>query len=280
MKDFFKNRAALILLITAIIVLVLAISSAMLKGEANPLSDTVRIVLTPFRAISNGLSNGFSSIYSYIYEVEELKAENREYRIRIAEMEHDIRESKQALEENARLRELLGLSERRRDLKFVMAEIVSKDTSNWASTFTIGKGSAHGIEPFDCVINEEGFFAGYVSEVGTNWSIVTTIIDSDVELGAIVYRTREAAVAEGDFSLMSEGLLKLTYIPQDTVLLNGDVILTSGVGGVYPKDLVIGTVTEVKKDISGMGDYAVITPSVDLNKLTQVFIITDFDVSE
>ena len=83
---------------------------------------------------------------------------------------------------------------RGRDLKFVMAEML--DTSNWAFTFTIGKGSAHGIEPFDCVINEEGF-AGYVSEVGTNWSIVTTIIDSDVELGA-VYVIRKLP-AEGDF---------------------------------------------------------------------------------
>ncbi|MGI6039072.1 MAG: rod shape-determining protein MreC [Clostridiales bacterium] len=280
MKDFFRNRTALILFFVALVVLTLAISTAMFKGEANPLSDTIRVVLTPIRAVTNGVSNLFSSAYSYIYEVEELRSENREYRIRIAEMEHDIRESKQALEENERLRELLGLSERRRDLTFVMAEIVSRDTSNWASTFTIGKGSAHGIEPFDCVINEEGFFAGYVSEVGTNWSIVTTIIDSDVELGAIIYRTREPAVAEGDFSLMSEGLLKLTYLPEDTVLLNGDIILTSGVGGVYPKDLVIGTVTEVKKDISGMGDYAIIEPRVDLNRLTQVFIITDFDISE
>lgn len=280
MKDFFRNRAALILFITALIVLVFAFSSALFKGEANPLSDAVRVVLTPFRAVTNGVSNLISSGYSYIYEVEELKSENRQYRIRIAEMEQDIRESKQALEENELLRELLGLSERRRDLTFVMAEIVSRDTSNWASTFTIGKGSAHGIEPFDCVINEEGIFTGYVSEVGTNWSVVTTIIDSDVELGAIIYRTRESAVAEGDFSLMSEGLLKLTYLPEDTVLLNGDIILTSGVGGVYPKDLVIGTVTEVKKDISGMGDYAIIAPDVDLSRLTQVFIITDFDISE
>ncbi len=116
--------------------------------------------------------------------------------------------------------------------------------------------------------------------MGTNWSIVTTVIDSDLELGAFIYRTREAAVAEGDFALMSEGLLKLTYLPEDTVLLNGDIILTSGVGGVYPKDLVIGTIKKVKTDSSGMGDYAVIEPKVDLNKLTQVFIITDFDISE
>jgi len=79
---------------------------------------------------------------------------------------------------------------------------------------------------------------------------------------------------------MSEGKLKLTYLPEDTVLLNGDVIYTSGVGGVYPKGIRIGTVTKVQTDASGMGNYAIIEPAVDLDKLTQVFVITDFDISE
>lgn len=280
MKGFFKNRAVLALFIAAAVILAMAVSSVMFEGEASPLSNAIRVIFTPFRAVASGISDFIRSGYTYIYEVEELKSENEALRTKIAEMEEKVRESEQALEENARLRELLKLSERRRDFKFVMAEIVSRDASNWASTFTIGKGSAHGIEPFDCVINEQGFLAGYVSEVGTNWSIITTVIDSDIELGAMIGRTREAAVAEGDFSLMSEGKLKLTFLPEDTVLLNGDVIYTSGVGGVYPKEIRIGTVTKVQADASGMGDYAIIEPAVDLDKLTQVFVITDFDISE
>lgn len=280
MKGFFRNRAALALLIAAIAILVLAVSSLMFRGEASPLANAVRVVMTPFRAVASGISDFISSCYTYIYEVEELKAENAELRKRIARMEEEVRESRQALEENARLREIAKLSERRRDFEFVMADIVSREASNWASTFTIGKGYAHGIEPFDCVINEEGFLVGYISEVGTNWSIITTLIDSDMELGAIIARTREAAVAEGDFALMSEGKLKLTFLPEDTVLLNGDVIYTSGVGGIYPKDIRIGTVVEVMADASGMGNYAVIEPAVDLDRLTQIFVITDFDISE
>jgi len=279
-KGFFKNRAVIALLVTAAIILAMAVASVMFEGEASPLSNAVRVILTPFRTAASGISGFIRNTYTYFYEVEELKAENEALRVTIAEMEEKIRESEQALEENARLRELLDLSERRRDFKYVMAEIVSRYSSNWASTFTIGKGSMHGIEPFDCVINEQGFLVGYVSEVGTNWSIITTVIDTDIELGAMIARTRESAVAEGDFALMSEGKLKLTYLPEDTVLLNGDVIYTSGVGGVYPKGIRIGTVTKVQTDASGMGNYAIIEPAVDLDKLTQVFVITDFDISE
>ena len=210
MKDF-KNRPVIVLFILAAIILAMAISSIVFEGEATPISDGIRVILTPFRAAASSISN---LINWHILTCTRSRSSNpKTGAIRIAEMEEAIRESEQALEENERLRNLLKLSERRRDLSFVMAEIVSRDSSNWASTFTIGKGSVHGIEPFDCVVDDVGNFAGYVSEVGTNWAIVTTVIDSDLELGAFIYRTREAAVAEGDFALMSEGLLKLTYLP-------------------------------------------------------------------
>ncbi len=280
MKSFFQNRVAVALVVAVVLVITMAVSSLIYAGEASPLSNVARILMTPFRSVASGISETYVSVYGYIYGVEELNAENASLKAKIAQMEEEVRRSQQAIEENERLRVLLELSERRRDFEFVMAEIVSRDTSNWESTFNIGKGSLNGIDPFDCVINEEGFLVGYISEVGTNWSIITTVVDSGVELGAIIYRTREPAVAEGDFNLMSENKLKLTYLPEGSVILNGDMILTSGVGSVFPKDLVIGTVSRIVTDTSGLGDYAIIEPATDLDKLTQIFIVTDFEISE
>ena len=88
------------------------------------------------------------------------------------------------------------------------------------------------------------------------------------------------AVAEGDFDLMSEGKLKLSYLPRDSVILNDDLVLTSGVGGMYPNKLVIGRVEEVKPSTSGADSYAVIVPSADLAGLKQIFVVIDFDISE
>lgn len=280
MKRLFENRAILALIAAAVLIIIMSITSLVLVGEASPLSNFFGTVLSPFRAVASGVSEAYGAIYGYIYGMEELKLENAALKQQIAKMEEEVRLSQQAIEENERLRELHNLSERRRDFEFVMAEIVSRDISNWESSFNIGKGTLHGIKAFDSVVNEEGFLVGFVSEVGSNWATITTLIDSSTELGALIYRTREAAVAEGDFRLMAEGKLKLTYLPADTTILNGDIILTSGVGGIYPKDLVIGTVSHLVTDMGGLDDYAIIEPSVNLEKLTQIFVITAFDISE
>ena len=106
------------------------------------------------------------------------------------------------------------------------------------------------------------------------------MVDADLELGGLIARTDRAAIIEGDFSLMSQERLKLTYLPENAQLLSGDTIVTSGLvsGGsaTYPSGLVVGYVAEVRTDVTGMSDYAVLTPATDLGSLEQVFVITGF----
>lgn len=280
MKNIFSRRGVIVLVIVLAVIIAMSILAAIFPGNSSPVSNVFGVIMSPFRTATSAISDFFGGIYSYINDFEQLKLENRELKELIAKMEEEVRESRQALDENERLRSVLELSEKRRDFEFVMANIVSRSTSNWESSFTISKGSAHGISAFDCVVDSEFNFVGYVSEVGTNWAVVSTLIDSGTELGAIIYRTQGTAVAEGDFTLMGQGKLKLTFLPENDVLLNGDTILTSGIGGVYPNDLVIGTVDEVRPAEGGLGDYAVISPKTNLQELTQIFIITSFDIME
>ena len=119
---------------------------------------------------------------------------------------------------------------------------------------------------------------GVVTEVGYNWCTVLTILDTDTSLGAQVFRTGDVGVAQGDFALMNEGRLALTYLPADSDLLVGDLVVTPGLGGYYPSDLVIGTVEELRLDDSGSTEFAVIAPSADLKELVEVFIIKSFDI--
>jgi len=155
--------------------------------------------------------------------------------------------------------------------------IVAKNADNWTRSFTINKGSAAGIAPDNCVITAEGM-VGYVSEVGATWATVTAITDTTMEASAIASRTRDVASAEGDFELMSHGLFRLSYLPKNTQLLAGDVIETSGVGGLFPKGIVLGSVVEVKNEGHGISKYATVKPAVDLDHINHVLVIKSFEI--
>ena len=151
---------------------------------------------------------------------------------------------------------------------------------NQTATLTLSRGTDAELEVGDCVITETGALVGVIREVGYNWAAVSTVIDPSSELGGIVNRTYSAGVLEGDFTLMGQGKLKLSYLPDDAQLVSGDEVLTSGKGGVYPSGLVVGTVDGVFTDPSGINRYAVVTPAAELSQLIEVFVVTDFDIVE
>lgn len=130
----------------------------------------------------------------------------------------------------------------------------------------------------DCVVDQYGYLVGVVTEAGANWCTVTTILDTDSHLGALVFRTGEVTVAMGDLALMGQGKLKLSYLEGESSLINGDMIVTSGLGGYYPSGLVIGSVEEIKTDDNGLTRYATIIPKTDITQLVEVFVITDFTI--
>ena len=158
--------------------------------------------------------------------------------------------------------------------------VTARSTSNWESTLTISKGTSSGVAVDNCVISADGVLVGVVSQVGYNWATVSTIINTDIEMGGIVTRTYSAGVLEGDFSLMSQGLVKLNYLPEEAQLVAGDEVVTSGRGDVYPSGLVVGQVEGVFTDPSGQTRYATVRPSADLDAQVEVFVIKDFEIQE
>ena len=206
-------------------------------------------------------------------QMEELEQEN-------AELRKKIRQGEAASQENEQLRELLNLHAKREDFVFESAKVTARSTDNWRSTLTLSKGSNAGVEKGDCVITETGLLVGVVSSVGTNYSIVNTLIDTGTEMGGIITRTNSAGVLEGDLALMQEGKLRLSYLPDEAQLVAGDEVLTSGNGDVYPAGLVVGQVESVFTDASGLTRYAIVTPEVKLDQLVEVFIIKECDIVE
>lgn len=278
MKNFLKKNGIWILFAGAVIAVALALMSFFSTTSA-PLTNLANTIASPFRTAYTSLATWFNDKQNYYKDVTALEEENAALKVQLAKMEEAIRQAQADSEENARFRKLLNLREQRRDLTdFEAATITERSTSNWTASFTLNRGTEHGVEVNDCVITEEEFLVGVVSKVGLNWCTVLLVTDTDTSLGAQVFRTKALGLAQGDFSLMGEGRLRLDYLTADTTLLNGDLIETSGRGGYYPSGLVIGSVEEVQKDDSGSTSYAVVAPAADLDSLTQVFIIKSFDI--
>ena len=240
MREFLEKYGLRLLIITTACAVLISVLS-FVSATSGFLQNAVGVLTYPFRSAVTAVATWAEDKQRYYKDYSDLIAENEALRERVAELERDARQAEADREENALLRELLELREQRRDLTFESAAVIDRESTNWTSALTLNRGTAHGVEKSDCVVSAEGDLVGVVSAVGYNWCTVLTVIDTDTELGARVFRTQEVAVAEGDLALMGEGKLKLSYLSADAQLLSGDVVTTSGLGGFYPGGLVIGT---------------------------------------
>lgn len=280
MKDFFRNNGLLILIIAILLTAITAVASFALGGVANPLANAIGVVVTPIRNGTNSFVHWVEGIYNYSFQYDALLAENDRLKAEIAELQASARQGEADSKENVFLRKAMGLREQRRDLVFESATITARSVTNWNSTLTLSKGTKEDVAVGDCVVDAAGNLVGIIDEVGYNWSTMITVVDANLEMGAKLARTDSTAVLEGDFALMTQRKLKLTYLPDNTELLTGDLVLTSSKEGTYPSGLVAGYIESIHDDASGMTRYAVVTPAATLEGLVQVLIIKDFDIVE
>lgn len=249
-------------------------------GQSNPVTNTIGVVLSPLQKGVSKISSIVSQGKAYFEGYDALEEENAELKKKISELEQDARDADVALEENDRLRALLGIKERNRSFQLLPAEVIARSPGGWATTISLDRGSNQDVAVNDLVITDEGRMVGYVSNVAPTYCDVTTVIDTNMQAGALVTRTREAAIAEGDYTLMSEGNLRLSYLEPDSDVVIGDTVETSGRGGVFPKGIMIGTIERVVPEDNGISNYAVVKPFVNVDKITNVAIITDFEVND
>lgn len=274
MKQFFKNNGGLILIAAVLLAAVVALGSFIL--DADPFTSVAEVIATPFRAASTAVTNWAREQYDRAFRYAELEADNEALRQRVAELEEAAREGQDAVRENERLKDLLGLAKDRPELTYEPATVTRRSSSNWTRDLTVNKGSNDGVAVNDCVIDQYGALVGVITEVGSNWALVATVIDPDVELGGRIARTDEDAILEGDFSLMLDGLLKLSYLPEEAQLMSGDQITTSGLGGVYPSGLLVGSIRGLYTGADGLSRYAEVEPAADIAGVKYVYVITDY----
>lgn len=280
MKKFLRNNGIFILVVAVLLTAVIGIGSVFVPGLTAPVQRVLGVAATPFRAAASFFVDRVEAGYDYAFRYRSMKNRVEELEQKVASMEEENRQAQSALEENDRLRQLLQLAKAHRDFTFVSANVTARSATSWSSTLTLSKGSNDGITTEMCVVTATGELVGVVTETGANWTEVTTIIDPSISIGARISSSGDAAVLTSNLDCLTQGECALSYLDSDAELSVGDTVLTSGLGGVYPSGLTIGTVAEEGTTDSGMERYAVITPAADLGALGEVFVITGFDVEE
>ena len=273
-KKLFSSKIKTLLIACVALAIVTTVLVAV-SGGTTFSENLVGTLLQPIRSGVAAIDRQAVQIYDYIFSFESLEAENAALKREILNMQEDIRTAQELQRENQRLKQLLELSDEHEDWSFAAAYIISWDASSYRSSFTIGKGTNHGLETGMCAITENGQVVGLITDVGVNWATVTTILDNGLEISASIAASGHTGVVQGTYQSEDTQLLRMNYLTNDAVLKNNDQVVTTG-STLYPKGLLLGYVTNVSLDETGVAKYASLKASCSLDSLEQVFIITDY----
>lgn len=274
MRRIFEHKTAVFLIVaTILLAVVIGVFSS------NNLGSSVS-ALTPAQGAVSESGSFFGGIFDYFGSIKKLRVENEQLKCENTNLQRQIRETEGLKSENDELRAMLDLKKKETRVDMVAASVSAKDPSNWYSTFTINRGAKDGVEKNQAVVDSNRQLVGQISSVGESSAEVITILDSQSSIGAEVTRSKEIAIIEGDASLRYSGLCRLGYISRDTDIQIDDFVQTSGLGGIFPKGLLIGKVVDVYDKNSTMSREATIEPLADIARINEVFVITDYSETD
>ncbi len=275
MKNFFQSTGFKVLLGVIFILFGVMLYTASAGGSI--FSEALGFVTASMQKVTTVVTNNAAvTAENVTVSKEELQAENAALRKQIEELNAQLIDYYQVKLENEQFRSVLELKQENRDFQFVSAAVIGRDPNDLFYSFYIEKGSNSGISVNDPVITNAGI-VGWVSSVTASYSKVTTILSPDTSIAAVNKVTRESGAVNSDLLYAEDGTVKLCYLSADTQTKAGDIIVTSGLGGIYPKDLPIGKVLDVGPEEYDVSYSATVQPMVDVKTVRDVFVITDFE---
>jgi rod shape-determining protein MreC len=269
MKDVFKTKSFKVLIVTLIILITVTGFSEIF--DTSILSTGVGYITVGMQRVSAAVTEDLNK-----KTYEELEAENKELKSEIATLRTQLADYENIKEENLRLWKYYDLKEENSNYDFVPSSVIRRDPSDSFYSFTIDRGSNDDIALNDPVVTENGL-VGYISEVNGTYSKVTTILSPDLSAGAKDVKSRDTGVVTGDSYYSDKNLVTMKKIAENNKIKKGDQVSTTGIGGIYPENLPIGKVKEVKYDDFDTSLFAVIEPYEDVQNVSDVVVITAFE---
>lgn len=273
MKDFFKSKGFRLLLAAVLILLGILIYTSIAGGSF--ISSAVGLCTAPLQKVSTMISNAAGDIIAQKKNMAELEAKVQDLENQLQDLRAITVDYYDVKKENAQFAKYYDIKQKNTSLKFVPASVIGRDPNENFYGFTLDEGSLAGILENDPVITENGL-VGWVYQVDANFCKVKTILSPDTKVGVINVRSGDSGVVTGAMPLCDDNLAKMMHVSAQNTMQSGDILVTSGLSGMYPKNLQIGEVRELTHEADDASIYAIVKPFEDIRNIRDVFIVTDF----
>ena len=276
MKDFFDTWKFKILVIVAVFLVgIMAYAGANGRLTAAP-QELLSVVLTPLQKVTPALSGGAASVWEKYTSIDDVMDRNEQLEAENAELRQQMVDYDRIKAENDAYKALARIQDTNSEASYVSAFVIGRDPLDEFGGFTLDQGSTDGVAVNDAIISDRGYLLGVVVEVDATSCKVMTILHPSFNAAGVISRTRENGIITGSADYAADGQCVLTNLDRATEARKGDQVITTGLGGVFPANLLVGTVQEVVPEQSGKSSSAVILPGADPRTVKHVFIVTEY----
>lgn len=276
MKDFFDTWKFKILVgIAVFLAAIMAYAGANGRLTAAP-QEILSVAVAPFQRAAAAVSNGISSLWEKYTNIDAILEENEKLTTENAELRGQMVDYDKLKAENEAYKALTNIQEQHPEMSYVSSFVIGRDPLDSFYGFTLDKGSLDGVEANDAITSDEGYLLGVVTEVDLTSCKVMTILHPSFNAAGVVSRTRDNGIITGSADYAAEGLCILSNLSRSTLTKANDQVITTGLGGVFPPDVLVGVVQELVPEASGKSTIAVLKPGADPRTVKHVFIITNY----
>ena len=276
MKDFFDTWNFRILVgIAVFLVGIMAYAGANGRLTAAP-QELLSVVAAPFQKAAAVVSGNAAALWEKYTNIDAVMEENETLRTENAELRRQMVDYDRIKAENEAYKALKTIQSQRPEMSCLSGFVIGRDPLDSFWGFTLDRGTLDGVAVDDAVISDEGYLLGMVVEAESTSCKVMTILHPNFNAAAVVSRTRDNGIVTGSADNAADGLCVLTNLARNTLTKKNDQVVTTGLGGVFPPDVLVGVVQELVPEVSGKSTIAVVKPGADPRTVRHAFIITDF----
>ena len=276
LKNFFDTWKFKILVgIAVFLAAIMAYAGANGRLTAAP-QEILSVAVAPFQRAAAAVSNGVSSLWEKYTNIDAILEENEKLTTENAELRGQMVDYDKLKAENEAYKALTNIQEQHPEMSYVSSFVIGRDPLDSFYGFTLNQGSLDGVEANDAITSDEGYLLGVVTEVDLTSCKVMTILHPSFNAAGVVSRTRDNGIITGSADYAAEGLCILSNLSRSTLTKANDQVITTGLGGVFPPDVLVGVVQELVPEASGKSTIAVLKPGADPRTVKHVFIITNY----